>query len=84
MKRKNRRIAIATSAVAIVVLGLAVYLGWPHLVFWYQFAPLGLNAKGYLEYRHRQTGIIFVRLPGGKCHDLRAEPELPGYFIQSE
>jgi formylglycine-generating enzyme required for sulfatase activity len=66
MRRKGRRIAFATIAVAIVVVGLAVYLGWPHLVFWYRFAPLGLNAQGFPEYRHRQMGIVFVRLPGGK------------------
>jgi len=29
------------------------------------FAFLSINAQGYPEYRHEQTGIIFVRLPGG-------------------
>jgi formylglycine-generating enzyme required for sulfatase activity len=65
MRRKGQRIALVTSATGLIVLGLAVYLAWPHLLFWYRFAPLGLNAQGYHEYRHRQTGIVFVRLPGG-------------------
>jgi formylglycine-generating enzyme required for sulfatase activity len=66
MKPKGKRIVLSTGAVAAGFLALAIWLGWPHLVFWYQFAPLGLNARGYPEYRHRQTGIVFVRLPGGK------------------
>ena len=27
--------------------------------------PLGKNEQGYPEYRHRQSGIVMVRLPGG-------------------
>jgi formylglycine-generating enzyme required for sulfatase activity len=65
MKAKGRRIAITAGAVALVVLASAVVLGWRDLVFWYRFEALGTNAQGYSEYRHRQTGIIFVRLPGG-------------------
>lgn len=30
------------------------------------FASLGKNPQGYEEYRHEQTGIVFVKLPGGK------------------
>jgi formylglycine-generating enzyme required for sulfatase activity len=30
------------------------------------FTLIGENAQGYKEYRHNQTGIDFVRLPGGK------------------
>ncbi len=55
-----------TGAVAVVALILTTWLGWAHLVFWYRFAPLGLNAQGFPEHRHRQTGIVFVRLPGGR------------------
>jgi formylglycine-generating enzyme required for sulfatase activity len=29
------------------------------------FTLEGENAQGYLEYRHEQTGIVFVKLPGG-------------------
>jgi formylglycine-generating enzyme required for sulfatase activity len=66
MKTKGTRIVLATGVVAVVFLGLAVWLGWPYFVFWHRFAPLGMNAQGFPEYRHRQTGIVFVRLPGGK------------------
>jgi formylglycine-generating enzyme required for sulfatase activity len=66
MKTKGRRIAITTGLVALILLALGVWRGWPHLVFWYRFEPLGVNAQGYPEYRHRQTGIVMVRLPGGK------------------
>ena len=30
------------------------------------FESLGKNEQGYREYRHRQTGIVFVGLPGGE------------------
>ena len=66
MKRRGRRIAISAMIIGLLVSGLATLLAWSHLLFWYRFAPLGLNAQGYREYRHRQTGIVFVRLPGGK------------------
>ena len=49
----------------MAVLVLAVWLGWGHLRFWWRFESMGQNAQGYPEYRHRQTGIIFVRVPGG-------------------
>jgi formylglycine-generating enzyme required for sulfatase activity len=63
--RKGKRVALAAGAVALVVLAVAVVLGWPHLLFWYRFEPLGKNAQGYPEYKHRQTGIVMVLLPGG-------------------
>jgi formylglycine-generating enzyme required for sulfatase activity len=66
MKPKGKRFAIAAGALALAVLGLATWRTWPHLRFWWLFEPLGPNAQGYTEYRHRQTGIIFVSLPGGK------------------
>jgi formylglycine-generating enzyme required for sulfatase activity len=61
---KGKRVAVAAGAVALVVLGFAAYHGWPQIRFFYLFAPLGLNAQGFPEYRHRQTGIVFVKLPG--------------------
>ena len=65
MKRRGRIVAILTGAVTITVLGVAAYLEWPNLCFRYRFEPLGANTYGLPEYRHRQTGIVFVRLPGG-------------------
>ena len=66
MKPKGKRIAIAAGALALAVLGVAGWLSWPHMRFWWLFEPLGPNAQGYPEYRHRKTGIVFVGLPGGK------------------
>jgi formylglycine-generating enzyme required for sulfatase activity len=63
---RGRRFAIAAGALAIAVLGLAVWFSWPHLRFWWHFELLGPNAQGYREYKHRKTGIVFVSLPGGK------------------
>ncbi len=67
--KKGRRVAIAVGAVALVVIAVAVWLGWPRLVSWYRFTrafeALGRNAQGYQEYRHRATGIVMVLLPGG-------------------
>ncbi len=40
--------------------------GAARLRFKYLFEPLGMNAQGFMEYRHRQTGIVMVRLPGRK------------------
>ena len=54
-------LAVATVA---LVAGPAWY-HWPRLVFAWRFESLGLNVQGYPEYRHRWSGIIFVRLPGG-------------------
>jgi len=30
-----------------------------------EFTSLGKNAQGYEEFREEQTGIVFVKLPGG-------------------
>ena len=34
-------------------------------LLWRDFESLGKNAQGFSEYRHRETGIVFVALPGG-------------------
>jgi hypothetical protein len=46
--RKGRRVAIVAGAVALVVLAVAVVVGWKPLVFLSPFEPLGKNAQGYL------------------------------------
>jgi formylglycine-generating enzyme required for sulfatase activity len=78
---KGRRVAIAAGAVALVVLAATVVLGWRDLVFWYRFEALGKNAQGYFEYRHRQTGIVMVLLPGGKflMGAQKEDPNGPNY-----
>jgi formylglycine-generating enzyme required for sulfatase activity len=79
--RKGKRVAIAAGAVALGVLAVVVIVGWPHLVFWYRFEPLGKNAQGYREYRHRRTGIVMVFLPGGKflMGAQKTDPNGPNY-----
>jgi len=63
-----------------------------------QFERLPHNEQGYAEYRHRATGIVFVRLPGGtflmgsgkeeRQHDnpFISDPTLglPEYFVDEE
>ena len=43
---------------------------------WSQFESLGMNAQGHLEYRHRQTEIVFVWVPGGTFLMGSTEKEL--------
>lgn len=61
----GRKLALLLGALAVLVLCVATWRAWPHLRFWWGFEPLGMNAQGLREYRHRQTGMVFVRLPGG-------------------
>ena len=56
------------TAVAVVLIGSGLFyhheiLAWARFIR--AFERLGTNAQGYPEYRHRQTAIIFVRVPGG-------------------
>jgi hypothetical protein len=66
VKGLGRHVAVAAGLAAAIVLALASWLSWPQIRFRWLFEPLGANAQGYREYRHRRTGIVFVSLPGGK------------------
>jgi formylglycine-generating enzyme required for sulfatase activity len=68
LKPKGKRVALAAGLGAAVVLAVAVVLGWRDILLLYRFERLGRNAQGYSEYRHRQTGIVMVLLPGGTFH----------------
>lgn len=65
-KRWQRRIVVGAATLAAIVLLLIpwrnVYL---HLLFIRDFEYVGPNSWGCPEYRHRATGIVFVRVPGG-------------------
>jgi len=67
--RRGKRLALVLATLGVVVMGIAGWLAGPRLVAWYRFRqrfePLGRNAQGYPEYRHLQSGIVFVGLPGG-------------------
>ena len=63
--RKGKRVALLLAAVVVVGLPIVAWFAWPYLRLWYLFEPLGQNKQGLPEFKHRQTGIIMVRLPGG-------------------
>ena len=71
--KRGKKIALAASC---TLLTLTVLLGalyrhelWSWCVSWQifrqKFEGLGRNSQGFAEYQHRETGIVFVRLPGG-------------------
>ncbi len=64
----SKKVALLSAllAMAMAVAGLSAWCARLQLRFWWLFEPLGKNAQGLPEYRHRQTGIVMVRLPGGK------------------
>ena len=67
--RRGFKFALLAGAAVLAAGLLAIVLNWPHIVAWYEFRQLfesiGGTAQGYSEYRHRQTGIVFVHLSGG-------------------
>jgi len=69
---KGRKVGLA-SATALLLLIPVVWNYWSEILFSMNFARLGRNEQGYPEYRHRQTGIVFVSLPGGTF--LMGSPE---------
>lgn len=62
---KGKKIALVAGCTVLLVLTLVVWACWDEILFCVRFESLGRNDQGYPEYRHRQTGIIFVGLPGG-------------------
>ncbi len=77
-KKLNRaRVVLLVTGILAVVLVGAVVRYRDELVAWYEFRrdfeSLSVNAQGYPEYRHRQTGIVMVRVPGGTF--LMGSPE---------
>ena len=68
MQKKRKFVILFAGLATFVILGL-VGTSWEKIVAWYEFRSLfeslGRNAQGYLEYRHREAGIVMVRLPGG-------------------
>ncbi len=59
---KGRKVALV-AGVALVVLSVGmVWTYWKEIGFFLKFERLGKNEQGYAEYRHRETGIVFVGL----------------------
>lgn len=65
------KVAALLGALLLVIAGgVALRLTWSDLLLWRRLSPQFTlhrwkNGQGYPEYRHRETGIIFVHLPGG-------------------
>lgn len=74
---KGRRIALLTGVALVVVLVGVAWACWDQILFRVRFESIGLNAQGCPEYRHRQTGIVFVRLPGGAFRMGSSKEEAP-------
>ena len=67
-KRKGRTVAIV-AGVGVLALALLIGVYWRDIAAWakfvYLFESIGRNEQGYAEYRHRDTGIVMVRVSGG-------------------
>ena len=74
-KSRGATVALLVGACLVVAVAVAVKFTRHHLRFWYVFEPLGKNEHGYPEYKHRQTGIVFVRVPGGKFRMGIGDPD---------
>ncbi len=72
-KPTGRRVAIASGIALLLLIPIGLWISWPRILFMRDFESLGRNEQGYREYRHRQTGIVFVSLPGGTF--LMGSPE---------
>ena len=68
-KRTARRIVVITALVAVIAFSAFGVSYYDDLVLWSRirddFEPLELNEQGFREYRHRDSGIVFVWIPGG-------------------
>ena len=69
MKRRKRKIVTGACGLTALVVAVLMGLYWQEIAAWYRFIELfekiGPNEQGLMEYRHRQTGIVMVKIPGG-------------------
>ncbi len=70
MKQKHRKFIFLFAILSSLTLICTVAIYWQTIVEWYEFQSefetLPINAQGLREYKHSRTGIIFVKIPGGK------------------
>jgi len=94
----GRKIALFSMGGAVLVMSMLAFTYRQEIIFryelWRNFESIGRNPQGYPEYRHRQTGMIFVKLPvgsfwmgaqsvdpQGRNHDPHAHHEGPVHGI---
>ena len=69
MNPRGKRLTLLAGLAVLAIVAAAAWLNRHDIHAWYliqrDFERLAGNAQGYPEYRHRKTGIVFVRLPGG-------------------
>jgi hypothetical protein len=75
-KTKGKRTAVAIATLALFLLFSALWLSWPYLVFWYRFKRVGTKQQGFPEFRHWQSGILFVPFPSGTLLIRSSDQEL--------
>ena len=80
-RRKGRKAALLTAATLLTLLVLTGWFTRDHMRFLFLFEPLGNSDQGYPEYRHRQTGIVMVRVSGGTfmMGAQSDDPKAPNY-----
>ena len=69
-RRRARRKRIVVAVVfCLLAAAVSAFLGRDEIAHWRQFRSLfealGRNAQGHAEYRHRHSGVVFVRISGG-------------------
>ena len=69
-RARGKKLAGIAGLTVIVILVSMVWIFRDDIRHWRQlfnhFDRLGRNARGYTEYQHTRTGIVFVLLPGGE------------------
>ncbi|MEM7232014.1 MAG: formylglycine-generating enzyme family protein [Planctomycetota bacterium] len=79
--RRGQRWAWGFAALAVFTAIIGAFAFWDWIEFQRSFERLGKNQQGYLEYRHIETQIVFVRLPAARvrmglsCDELKLVPD---------
>ena len=81
--KNGRRIALLSGAVLVAAVAVFVWASWERIRFFVEFESIDMNAQGYPEYKHRQTGIVFVALPGGTFSMGTSKEEAESLFAKS-
>ena len=65
MNCKDRNLTVFFGLALAILIGVLLWSGREKIRFLFEFESIGKNVQGYPEYRHRETDIVFVSLPGG-------------------